>query len=376
MTEILSRRALNRALLERQLLLRRVTMPAAGAIEHLVGMQAQVPRDPYIALWARLEGFQPDELSRLIADREAVRVGLLRTTIHLVTARDCLCLWPVLQPVQERGFQSGSPFGRNLVGMDVGEVLAAGRAILEERPRTIAALRASLAERWPDRDPASLAYAIRYLVPIVQLPPRGLWGISGQPTWTTVEAWLGRPLDDDPAPDRLILRYLAAFGPASVADMRTWSWLTGLRDVVERLLPQLRTFRDERGRELFDLPDAPRPDPDTPAPARFLPEYDNVGLSHDDRTRVIPEETRFLSFPGSGGFPGSVLIDGFLGATWRLTREDGRATLVVMPFGPLGGADRSAVADEGARLLAFAAADAQDRDVRFERPAPPSGAGR
>jgi hypothetical protein len=371
--EILSRRALNRALLERQLLLQRATMPAAEAIEHLVGMQAQIPRDPYIGLWSRLEGFQPDELSRLIADRQAVRVGLLRTTIHLVTARDCLRLWTVLQPVQERGFQSGSPFGRNLAGMDIGEVLAAGRAVLEERPRTIAALRSSLAERWPDRDSSSLAYAIRYLVPIVQLPPRGLWGVSGQPTWTTVEAWLGQPLDDDPAPDRLVLRYLAAFGPASVADMRTWSWLTGLRGVVERLRPQLRVFRDERGRELFDLPDAPRPDPDTPAPPRFLPEYDNVGLSHDDRTRVIPEETRFLSFPGSGGFPGSVLIDGFLGATWRLTRRDGGATLVITPFAPLGRQEQAAVADEGARLVGFLASDAPDRDVRFQPPGAPSG---
>ena len=369
MKEVLGRRALNRALLERQLLLGRAKLSASDAIEHLVGLQAQVPRDPYLALWARLDSFRAEELSRLIGDREAVRAPLLRTTLHLATARDCLTMRRVLQPVLERGF-GGSPFDRKLAGVDLAEVLSAGRALLEEKPRTTAALRAALAERWPDRDATSLAYAVRYLVPVVQIPPRGLWGVSGQGTWTTVEAWLGHELAAEAAPDWLVLRYLAAFGPAGAADIRTWSWLTGLREVVERLRPKLRIYRDERGRELFDLPDAPLPDPETPAPVRFLPEYDNIGLSHADRTRVIPEELRFLAFPGSGGIPGSVMVDGFLRATWRLTRDDGRARLMVTPLRRrLSAADRHEVTDEGAALLAFLVPDAETVEIRISAPA-------
>lgn len=361
-SDVLGPRALNRALLDRQMLLRRATLTAEAAIERLVGMQAQSPNAPYAGLWSRLDGFLPDELARLLTERRAVRTSLMRTTLHLVTAGDCLALRPVVQRVLERSFHAGSPFGKRVAGLDLDALLATGRALLEERPRTVAELGALLRERWPDRDAASLAHAIRYLVPLVQVPPRGIWGSSGQATWTTVEAWLGRPVMSDSTPDRMILRYLAAFGPASVADAQAWSWLTGLREVVERLRPRLRVFRDERGRELFDLPDAPRPDPDTPAPPRFLLEYDNLLLSHADRSRVIADAYRARVFT-----KGSFLVDGFVRGTWTITRSRDAATLAIELFEELPSEERIALGEEGARLLALGGAR-RSVDVQFVGP--------
>jgi hypothetical protein len=370
---VLGRRELNRALLERQMLLRRAALPAERAIERLVGMQAQNPFDPYTALWSRLEDFRAAELSRLIEGRTVVRAtSMMRTTIHMMTADDWLALRPVLQVVSERGFASGSPFGKQLAGIDVDEVVRIGRALLDASPRTIAALRKVLHERWPDRDPGSLAYAVRYLVPLVQIPPRGLWGKSGLPILATPETWLGRSVGADAAPDELVLRYLAAFGPASVMDIQSWSWLTRLGPVVERLRPRLRTFRDERGRELFDIPDGPLPDPETAAPPRFLPTYDNLLLSHKDRSRVLGGQDDWSVGPNQfdevfGG--GSVLVDGFVRAGWRVRREKGRggrATLVVLPVVTLTPSEARAVSEEAQRLLAFLAADAEDRDVQVE----------
>lgn len=367
-TAVLSQRALNRALLERQLLLQRVPRPAAEAIEHLVGLQAQVPKVPYVALWTRLEGFRQQELADLLASRQALRVPLMRATIHLVTARDCLALRPAMQGVLSRCFNSQSPFGRRLAGVDLGAVLAAGKALIEEQPRTRAELGPLLAARWPDRDPEALAMAISYLLPVVQVTPRGIWGQSGQAVWTTIEHWLGEPLETEIPAEDAVLRYLAAFGPATVGDMRVWSGLTGLREIFDRLRPRLRTFRDEQGRELFDLPQAPRPDPETPAPPRFLPEYDNVVLSHDDRSRIIIHQGWPRLLAGNDGMVGSLLVDGFVTAAWMMTRERDDAVLHVHPLRRLTSDEEATIAAEAQDFLAFLADDANRRDIRFATP--------
>jgi len=357
--KILSQRALNRALLARQHLLQRRKPSAADEIEHLVGMQAQVPNSPYVGLWTRLDGFKPDQLADLISQRRAVRLGMMRNTIHLVTARDCIALRSLFSPVLERGLQS-SPFGRNLVGMEMQPLIRYATRLMKAKPRTLAELGGLLHEHWPDRDATSLAYAIRHLVALVQVPPRGVWGKSAQATWTSAELWLGSPLARKPSIDALILRYLAAFGPATVADMSAWSGLTALRGVVERLHPQLRTFQDERGRELFDVPDGPLPDPRTPAPPRFLPEYDNLLIGHHDRTRVIDYAYRYVIFIGT------LLVDGFVQGTWMISRQGEVATLTIEPLRHLTATERKTVAEEGERLLDFAAAEAGRRDVRID----------
>ena len=358
---VLSTRALNRALLARQHLLDRAPIGADPVIEHLVGMQAQVPRDPYVALWSRVRDFQPPDLETLLLERGAVRVPTLRTTIHLHTAADALRIAPTLAPVRERTLKH-TPFGKATAHVDRRELLEVARAAYADgRPLVAADLGARLHERWPEVDGQSLAYTVHYLLAIVQPPPRGLWTETARPAWTPLEQWLGPPPSDPITPDELVLRYLAAIGPATVADARTWSWLTGLREAFDRLRPQLVTFRDERRRELFDLPDAARPPEDTPAPPRFLPEYDNLGLSHDDRTRDIPPQV----VPRLTGWVGSFLVDGFVHGQWRLDRDPERARLVLDPFLPLEGSARDELVGEAERLLAWAARDSRSRAVEF-----------
>ena len=362
-SSVLTRRALNRATLQRQLLLHRAERPALSAIEDLVGLQAQTPHSWYVGLWTRLRGFRAAEVADLLNRRDVVRVALMRSTIHLVSAADCLTLRPLVQQVIERSM-SGN-FGARLAGVDRAALTAAGRAIVDAEPTTPAELGRRLAKQWPDRDPAALAQAIRAWVPLVQVPPRGLWGRSGRVAHTSAESWLGRPLAVNPSPDDMVLRYLGAFGPASVKDVQTWSGLTRLREVIDRLRPRLVTFRDERGTQLFDLPDAPRPDPDTPAPARFLYDFDNLLLSHADRSRVISDGYFEQGYTMDGPMPSIVLIDGFTAASWKITRERRGAILTIRPFRRLSDQDAEAVRAEGQRLLEFAAADATTREIAY-----------
>ena len=307
-SDVLSARALNRATLARQRLLRRHAGSAIETIEHLAGMQAQAPNAPYVGLWTRLDKFATDELAELMNRRKVVRAGLMRATIHLVSAADCLAWRPLVQVVFERTFR-GDP-ARRIEGAELDSVIDYGRSLLEQQPRTRADLGRLLAERFPEREPDTLSRAVAFMVPTLQVPPRGVWSERMQATLAPIETWLERPLDRNPDPEGLVMRYLGAFGPATTMDVQAWCRLTRLGDVIDRLRPKLRTFRDEHGRELFDLPAAPRPDPDTPAPPRFLPEYDNLLLSHKDRTRVNPDGRPVPLFAGNGGTRGMLLVDG------------------------------------------------------------------
>jgi hypothetical protein len=366
-SETLGPRALNRALLERQHLLRRVERPVADEVEHLLGLQAQSPLPPYVGLWSRLEGFDPHELGRMLTEREVVRLTLMRGTVHLVTVRDALFLRPLVQVVVERTHNGA--FGRRMGGAHPAALAAATRELLDAEALTARELGRLLVERGIGADVEAIGNAARVHVPLVQVPPRGVWGTGGRARYATLEAWTGGDPEREPSVDELVLRYLAAFGPDTVRDVQAWSGLTKLKEPVERLRPRLVTFRDEHGKELFDLPDAPRPDADTPAPVRFLGEYDNVLLGHADRRRIVPDAAPWAAALEEGHFVSNVLVDGILSAVWRLEREGKRrATLIVRPFRRLARAERAEVEAEAQRLLDLLAADAEARDLRVDAP--------
>lgn len=352
----ITRRGLNRALLHRQGLLTPWTCSPATAIDRLIGLQAQSPTAPYFGLWSRLADFAPEHLVALLESRKAVRATMMRGTLHLHTAADYLAVRPVLQPMLA-AFMRGLRFGKDIDALDQEELLAVGRRILAEQPISATDLGVALTEHFPGVPADSLAMTVRMLVPAVQPTPRGVWGRSGKATFTTAGAWLGaEPGPADP-PDELVRRYLHAFGPATVADVQAWSGLRGLREVVDRLRPTLRVLRDEDGRELVDVPRAPLPDPDTPAPVRLVAEYDNLTLSHADRSRVVPAEHKAALMTRNGVVPGMVLVDGLVAGVWKLTRAKGTTTVTLRELSPWSGAQRAEVEAEAHRALAFAAPD-------------------
>ncbi|MCX4957168.1 winged helix DNA-binding domain-containing protein [Streptomyces virginiae] len=340
---VLDTRALNRATLARQLLLSRAEMSAGDAVAHLLGLQAQNVKPPYFQLHARLADFRPAELAGLMESREVVRMVTMRSTIHTHTAHDALTLRPLVQPARDREV---TYFRKGLTGVDLDHLAERARAFVESEPRTMGEIREELLQEWPDAEPQSLSVAARCRLPLVQVTPRGVWGRSGQVRLTTVESWLGKPAGAAQPVDEVVLRYLAAFGPASVKDMQTWAGLTRLREAFERLRPVLLVFQDENGVELFDLPDAPRPDADTPAPPRFLPEFDNLLLSHADRTRVVAPEIKGRTWTGNQAHC-TLLVDGFLAGLWKL---DGQA-LTVELFGPVPKAAKEEIVAEGELMV-------------------------
>ena len=361
----ISTRALGRTLLARQHLLDRTDATPAAMAEHLVGMQAQEPRDPYLGLWSRVAAFEPGDLEAALLDRSLVRMVAMRGTIHLITAADALALRPLFQPVLDGEMARHSQHKTALAGLDLRPVSAFARKLLCE-PTSLPRLRAALAERFPEQDPAALAFACRNTVALVQAPPRGLWTRSGAVSYVAAEHWLSRAASaaNVATIEDVALRYLRAFGPATVADFATWSRLTRLRPVFERLRPQLRTWTDESGRELFDVVDGEIVDADVPAPVRFLPEYDNVLLSHADRSRVtggLPPGLYPADSPGTG----HVLVDGRVRATWRLQKVGTRPGGLTVLHAGLGRRDRSAVEAEARRALPILVHGSADVEVSF-----------
>ncbi|MFD2611364.1 winged helix DNA-binding domain-containing protein [Paenibacillus gansuensis] len=350
--KLLTNRELNRALLARQMLLTRVKLPVLEAIEKLFGMQAQSQNAPYYGLWSRVEGFRHEELSGLLKDKQVVRMALMRSTLHLVSSPDALQLRPLLQPVMDRGLKGA--FGKQLIGIDQEALAAAGREFVEKKPMTFQEMGMRLCEHSPGLTPEAAAAVVRNRVPLVQIPPRGIWGESGQAVHTSIEAWLGQSLSLSPEPEWLIRRYLEAFGPATVKDIQVWSGLTRMSEVIKSLRPELVTFQNEQGEELFDLPDAPRPDADTPSEPRFLGEFDNMLLSYADRSRVMDEACRKRVFTVNGIIRATFLVDGYVSGTWKLTSGRHGTELHIEPFCKLTEQERDALSEEGTRMLQFA----------------------
>ncbi|MGV9365112.1 winged helix DNA-binding domain-containing protein [Amycolatopsis sp. NPDC003731] len=362
--QTLSRRALNRATLERQLLLSRAKMSAFAAVEHLAGLQAQAPFPPYFGLWSRLEGFRPAELVELLESRRVVRIALMRGTVHLVTAADALAWRPVVQGIYDRDLKQNTLHAAALAGLDHELVAEAARKLLLGGPMPGNALGAELARTW-DAPPSSLTHLARGRLPLVQTPPRAIWGKAGQTTYACLDEWVGAAL---PAPDpaSLISRYLRAFGPATVADVQTWAGITRLGEVAAAM--DLRRYRDPDGRELLDLPELTVPAEDVPAPPRLLGPFDQTILSYADRTRVISDAYRKRVISQNGLVKGTLLVGGQVCGFWEIKASKKTAAIELSPFEKLPKRDLTALEQSAGELVKWAEAGAETHEVRVHPP--------
>ena len=360
---VLSLRELNRTTLARQMLLERHSLSVPEAIERLVGLQAQLAQAPFVGLWTRLRDFKREDLARLIEDRTVIKATLMRATLHLFTAADYLRLRGAIQPALDTAFEAViKDRGK---GLDYDAIIVAARDYLAEAPRSFAEITAKFGELMPDADPGAVRYGIRTRLPLIQVPVNTGWSYPGNPKFTLAEAWLGRSIPSAADPQTLVRRYLAAFGPATLKDMQIWSGVPGLQEVVEKLRPELVTYRDERKRELFDLPDMLLPDADAPAPGRFLPEFDNLLLSHDKRTRVLADEYRKRVYLPGLRVAATILVDGFVSGVWKIEKAKGNATLLIEPFAPLTKPSGEALVAEAEQLVRFAEPDAKSHAVKL-----------
>lgn len=361
MPHTLSLRQLNRTLLARQFLLERQEIDCEKAVTALIALQSQIPNPPYIGLWTRLHGFEKRQLTEMLESRAVVRAPWIRSTLHLVTAEDHQAFQAVIQPALARGLRSF--FGARAKGLDIARLIAIAKPFLEDERPAIGALRDRLQEHEPHEDKQAMAYAVRSYLPLVQVPPSGAWGVGTRATYTTAESWLGAASPSDLG--SLFRRYLAAFGPADVMDFQTWTGMTRLKSPLNATLDALVAYRDEGGRLIYDLPGLPIVDEETPAPIRFLPEYDNILIAHKDRGRILPEAYRKKVFVSAGRVLGSVVIDGFIGAIWKVERDKNRATLRVTLFETQTDEVLDTIEMEGLALVRFIDEDAESHRVEF-----------
>lgn len=330
------------------MLLAREKARVPQAIERLGALQAQLARPPFVALWSRLDGFRREELIRAVEAKQVVRATAMRATLHLMSAKAYLALRPALSPALEVAMRSA--LRDRAGGIDLDGALAHARAFFAAEPRTMDALRDDVGAR--SGDARAVAYAVRTRLPLVQVPGGEAWGFHGAAPFAVAERWLGKTVRTTPVAkdtEALVRSYLAAFGPASVQDAQTFTGVRGLAETFARVRDQLRVFRDDRGRELFDLPKAPRPDEEVEAPVRFLPEYESLLLAHDDRSRVIDEPHRKAIFLANLTILPSFLVDGRVAGSWKIAK----GTLALQPFVPLSKKIRAQLEEEGLRLLAF-----------------------
>jgi winged helix DNA-binding protein len=336
---VLTLRELNRALLERQLLLAPQRLTVTRAIERLCALQAQYAPSPYIALWSRVTGFRKEHLTRALEGRKAVKSTLFRITLHITSARDYpyfAAAWlPAAREMTPRvTVEQMAELSRRVNA-------AAQKQITHEHLEAIAG--EEMGGRWRTRT----------LAPLLHVPPAGTWGFHGRPELLGLSAWLGVDLPSrEEGAKRLVRSYLTSFGPATQQDLLRFAGVRvgDLRPGLERL--ELRKFRDERGRELLDLPGAALPEGDTPAPVRFLPKWDSSLLAYapPERTRILPEKFRSTVIRKNGDVLPTVLVDGFVAATWNVDRKRG---LEIEPLRRLAKAERTEIDEEGARLVEF-----------------------
>ena len=362
----ISQRELNRATLARQLLLERAPLSPTQAVEQLIGMQAQEARPPFIGLWSRLQDGRREEMIRAIHDRSLIRATLMRGTIHLFSAADYRAFRPAIQPVLDKGM---SVLGARAEGLDVETVVPAAYKLLSEGPLPFNDIRDRLQAQFPEMNDRALGFAVRMLIPLVVMPAEHRWGYLANSPFGLAEEWIGPCEASDQALQDLMRRYMAAFGPATVSDAQTWLGITGLKPTFEALRPDLVVFAGERGKEYFDLPDAPRPPGDVPAPVRFLPDFDNLLLSHADRTRVIADDHRGIVYQkGNLRLLPSFMVDGVVAGMWRSERKRKDATLTITPFAPLIPDTKRELAAEGEPLIRFIEEDATTYSVVFAEP--------
>jgi hypothetical protein len=327
-------------------LLERQELRADEAITRVAGLQAQAQAPPFVGLWTRLAGFDEAELQELIDERRVVRATMMRHTIHFVTDDDYVWLRPTIQPALDANF--GAQTRKRLAAVDIEPFLKAAREEFRKRALTFAEVKDLIRSLAPDSDIDAIAYGVRTHLELIGVPNESRWRFGGRAPFVLAEDWLARRLVK-PDPREMIRRYLAAFGPATPADATAWSGVGGMRQVFDDIRGELRVFRDDAGRELFDLPDAPLPPEETEVPVRFLPEFDNTLLGHRDRTRVIADEHRPLVYLTAGRMIGTVLLDGFAAAGWRVKDDE----LVLEPFRRLTKAERAAIEPEAEALLAW-----------------------